>query len=269
MTTRNTPTLIALAGSALLAAAASAQPTMLISQGSTLYRYQAGTVSTYQVSDGISGMTNVPNGMTVGTMNGGATSGDVIAVGGLNVYRVDNPLGTPSLTQIGLAGGPNASPVFVGGKLYGVAGVLPQGSIVVEWDPTTFTEINRWDTGVFGGPGGMVAVPGTTDEFYYAEFNYDEIFHYKLGDTFSTPVCSTPNNDYVGLEMIGGRIYASYALPLTGEFVLGEQKLDGTFNQIALLDTYKTGITGLTAIIPAPGTLALITLGGLLPGRRR
>lgn len=260
---------VALSAAAVATAPSLAQD-LMITQGTTMYRYQSGVVSTFaNIGDVISGMTNVPNGMTVGTLNGGASNGDILAVGRNGVYRVDNPMGTPSLTLIGARGGPNASPVFVGGRLFGVAGVLPQGSTVVEWNPTTFAQVGQWATGIFGGPGGVVAVPGTTDEFYYSEFNNDLIYHYRLGDTFSTPVCTTPNNDYVGLEMISGTIYASYALPATQQFVLGTQALDGTFTQLAMLDTYNEGITGLAQIIPSPGTLGLFAGAVLVSTRRR
>ena len=252
----------------VLASPGLAAPGLIISQGNTIYRYQNGNVQTSLVGDVINGMTNVPIGMTVGNMNGGATAGDILALGTTGVYRVDTPLTNPTLTQIGVRGGPNASPVFLNGWLFGVAGVLPQGSVVVEWDPVTFAEINRWATGVFGGPGGMVAVPNTTNEFYYSEFNSDMIWHYKLGDTISTPVCATPNNDYVGLEMIGGQIYASYAMPGINQFVVGIQSLNGTFNQLAVLDVYQAGITGLAELVPAPGSLVLAA-AGLLTGRRR
>lgn len=243
---------------------------LLISQGTTMYRYQNGAVQTFpNVGDVINGMTNVPQGVTVGSMNGGASNGDILALGNSGIYRVDFPSGSPVLTQIGNRSAPNASPVFIGNRLYGIAGVMPHGSTLVEWDTINFTQINWWATGVFGGPGGVVAVPGTSDEFYYSEFNNDMIYHYKRGDTFSTPVCSTPNNDYVGLEMVGGTIYASYALPGTQQFVLGTQSLTGTFNQLAVLDNYNVGITGLAQIVPAPASFALLGLTGMAALRRR
>ncbi len=261
---------LALAAASIAGAPAIAQPDLMITQGTTMYRYQGGAVSTFpNIGDVISGMTNVPHGVSVGTMNGGASNGDILAIGRNGVYRVDNPYGTPVLTQIGARGGPNASPVFIGGRLFGVAGVLPHGSTVVEWDPTTFAQIGQWPTGIFGGPGGMVAVPGTPDEFYYSEFNNDMLYHYRLGDTFSTPVCTTPNNDYVGLEMVGGTIYASYALPVTRQLVLGTQSLNGTFSQLAVLDTYNDGITGLAQIIPTPGAFLIFAGGGACRVRRR
>lgn len=253
----------------LIQASASAGPTLLVSQGTTMYRYHNGTTQQYTVSGVVSGMTNVPLGMTVGNMNGGAVGGDILAVGAGLVYRVDNPMGTPTLTQIGVAGGTSASPVFVGSRLFGIGGQLPQGSVLTEWNTSNFSQINLWATGVFGGPGGMVLKPGTTDEFYYSEFNNDAIYHYRLGDTFSTLVCSTPNNDYVGLEMVNGTIYASYALPGTQQFVLGTQALNGTFTQLAVLDTYHTGITGLARIVPTPAAGVVFGLGGLLATRRR
>lgn len=256
--------------SAALASSALAQPSLLISQGTTLYRYHGGTVTTFTGASPeiITGMTTVPSGITVGTLNGGATGGDILALGQGTIFRVNNPLSTPTLIPIGSRGGANASPVFLGGRLFGIGGQLPQGSVLTEWD-FSFSQIGLWATGIFGGPGGLVAKPGTLDEFYYSEFNTDAIYHYRLGDTFSTFVCSTPNNDYVGLEMIGGTIWASYALPGTGQFVLGTQSLTGTFNQVALLDTYTVGITGLAEIVPSPGTLAMLGAAGWAAARRR
>ncbi len=270
MTTNMMRTAIGILGTLAVASTAHAQPTLLISQGDTFYRYQAGTTQAFHnIGDIINGMTTVPAGTTVGTLNGGAGAGDILALGQSTVYRVDNVLATPALTPIGARGGPNASPVFVGNRLFGIAGVAPQGSILVEWDPLTFTEVNRWTTGVFGGPGGIVAVPGQPNEFYYSEFNTDMLWHYRLSDTFSTPVAPTPNNDYVGLEMIGGTIYASYALPATGQFVLGTQALTGTFTQLAVLDNYGVGITGLAEIVPEPSTLMLLApLAGSVLRRR-
>lgn len=178
---------------------AQAQPSLLASQGRNLYRYHGGIVTSFPLasSENISGMTTVPTGITVGTLNGGAGAGDIIALGSATVFRVDNPLSTPTLIPIGIRGGTNASPVFVAGRLFGIGGELPHGSVLTEWDHS-FNQIGHWPTGVFGGPGGLVGKPGTTDEFYYAEFNNDAIYHYRLGDAFSTFVCSTPNNDYVG-----------------------------------------------------------------------
>lgn len=254
---------------ALAAGLCDASPTLLISQGTTMYRHHNGSTQIYTVSDVINGMTNVPMGVTVGNMNGGASNGDILALGATAVYRVDNALGAPVLTQIGVRGGPNASPVFVGNRLFGIAGVMPHGSTLIEWD-SNFNQINSWATGVFGGPGGMVAVPGTADEFYYSEFITDSIWHYKIGNATSTFVCSTPNNDYVGLEMVGNTIYASYALPGTSQFVLGTQALNGTFTQLAVLDTYHTVITGLARIVPGPAPLVGLAMGGMLSlGRRR
>lgn len=249
---------------------AQAQPSLLASQGRNLYRYHGGIVTSFPLasSENISGMTTVPTGITVGTLNGGAGAGDIIALGSATVFRVDNALSTPTLIPIGIRGGTNASPVFVAGRLFGIGGELPHGSVLTEWDHS-FNQIGHWPTGVFGGPGGLVGKPGTTDEFYYAEFNNDAIYHYRLGDAFSTFVCSTPNNDYVGIEMVGSQIWASYALPTTGQFVLGTQSLSGTFTQVAVLDAYTVGITGLAEIIPSPASLSLLGLGGLLATRRR
>lgn len=263
--------LTVLVGAPLLAATPIlAQPTFLITQGGEMYRYQSGVVQSYQFNDIIDGMTTVPAGMTVGNLNGGASGGDAIAIGQTTVYRVNDPLGIPSLTPIGTRSTPNASPVFVNGHLYGIGGDPTDGSIFVEWDLQNFTETLRETTGVFGGPGGMVHVPGTPDQFYYAEFNTSMLYRYTRGfPDVSTPVGTMPQFHYVGMEMYNGTIYCSLALPGTQEFVFGTLAVDGTFAQLALLDTYDIGITGLTWVIPSPSTLGLFVAAGVLTARRR
>ena len=62
----------------------------------------------------------------------------MLAKGQNGVYRIDNPLSaSPTLTQVGVPGGINASPVFVGNRLFGIGGALPDGSYLIEWDPQT------------------------------------------------------------------------------------------------------------------------------------
>ena len=247
-----------------------AAPTFFVTQGTTLYRFQnTASVQTFPLSDTINGMTTVPAGMNVGNLNGGASGGDVLALGTTNVYRLDNALGTgPVLTQVGVRGGINASPVFVGNRLFGIGGDLPAGSYLVEWDPANFSEINRWATGVFGGPGGLAHI-GNND-FLYQEFNTSTLWRYTLGNTTSTAVGPLPAHDYNALELYQGTLYTSMALrPAgSGNFVVGTLgQTDASFTQLAILGTYGAGITGL-AIVPEPAsavsmaTFLLAVFGG-------
>lgn len=242
-------------GSAPLRAAS----TFLVTQGSTLYRFQStSSVSTFVLSDGISGMTTVPAGMTVGNLNGGAVGGDVVARGQF-VYRIDDVLGAaPTLVPIGVPGGINASPVFVGNRLFGVGGALPDGSYIVEWDPADFHEINRWATGVFGGPGGLAHAGG--NDFVYTEFVSSTLWQYTLGNTSSTAVGTLPVHDYNALEAHGGSLYAVFALqPVgSGAVVFGTlNPANGSFTQLAALDTYNVALTGL-AVVEEPDPVPVV-----------
>ncbi len=255
---------------AAITSPALADPTFLITQGSTLYRSQGGNVQQFVIPDVVGGMTTVPVGLTVGNMNGGASAGDALVLGANGVYRLDDPFGTPYLTQIGNRGGVNASPVFVNGHLYGIGGVAGVGSVFVEWDTTDFHEISSTPTGVYGGPGGMVGVTGSPDEFLYAEFVTSTLWHYRIGDTFSTFAAPLPQFDYVGMERYNGDIYASFARPATHDFVFGTiDEKTGQFGLIRTLDAYDVGITGLTWIVPTPGSAGVSGVAGLVLLRRR
>ncbi len=250
-----------------------AAPTFFVTQGSTLYRFQnTASVQTFSLSDTINGMTTVPAGMNVGNLSGGASGGDVLALGTTNVYRLDNALSaSPVLTPVGVRGGINASPVFVGNRLFGIGGDLPAGSYLVEWDPANFSEINRWATGVFGGPGGLAHI-GNND-FLYSEFLTSTLWRYTLGNTSSTAVGPLPAHDYDALELYQGTLYTSMALTPTGSgnFVFGTlSQTDASFTQLGILGTYGVGITGL-AIVPEPASAILWALAILLavPASRR
>lgn len=259
---------------ALLASSSHAQ-TFLATQGSKLYRFgNSGAVTTFTLSDSIVGMTTVPSGMNVGNVNGGASGGDVLCMGLGGIYRMDNPLGAaPSLTFIGSSSLGTASPVFVGGHLYGPAAVAPGISVFVELSTFDFSVLSQTNMGDPFGIGGMVATSPT--DFYVINQSTDRLARYHLGDNFTTPVAPMPNADYGGMEAYGGTMYATLALRPsgTGRFVFGSVDPNSGFTQIRDLDNYSAGITGLAIVTsaPEPGSVALLALG-LLGGaaiRRR
>ncbi|HRF61244.1 MAG TPA: hypothetical protein PLH94_15175 [Fimbriimonadaceae bacterium] len=91
-------------------------------QGSTckLYRFTLnGPIETFATNVYVTGMTTVPQGVSIGNMNGGAHGGDVIAARGGLFYRLDDAFGlNPHFVQIGAGSSnpPNASPFFVGNR---------------------------------------------------------------------------------------------------------------------------------------------------------
>lgn len=253
----------------LTAATGAAQAqTFLITQGNTYYRHAAGTTQTYTLSNAITGLTTVPTGITAGNMNGGASPGSVFAVangdGGNLAYRLDSPLGTPSLTQVGvMGGGGNNSPCFANGLLYGVL----LGVNFLEYDPTTLAATNTWNTGIFGGSGGLVHTGGSN--FLFAEGLNDAVYSYTIGGTASAVGPLGIDVENTSLEAYQGTIYAAFGRVDTGQLVLGTVSAStGQFSQIDVIDTYRGESIG-SAVVPAPASMILLGLEGLTAVRRR
>lgn len=252
---------------AALAPSANAQ-TFLITQGDTYYRYSAGTTQTYTLANEITGLTTVPAGTTAGNQNGGAAPGDIFAVangdGGNIAYRLNNPLATPSLTQVGvMGGGGNNSPSFANGNLYGVL----LGVNFLEYNPTTLAANNTWNTGVFGGSGGLVHDSGNT--FMFVEALNDALYTYTIGGTAAPIGPLGIDFDNSALESYQGTIYAALGRVDTGQLVLGTVSPNtGAFTAIDVIDTYRGGSLGL-AIVPAPASLTALALAGITALRRR
>ena len=262
MNTRNIITLIA-----ALSGTAQAQ-TFLITQGTTYYRYTAGSTQSYTLPNAITGLTTVPAGMTTGNMNGGASSGDIFAVsngdGGNIAYRFDTPLGTPSLTQVGvMGGGGNNSPCFANGNLYGVL----LGVQFLEYNATTLVANNTWNTGVFGGSGGLVHAGGNS--FHFVEGLNDALYSYTIGGTASQVGLLGIDIENSALESFQGTIYAALGRIDTGQLVLGTvSPTTGLFSQIDVIDSYRGESIGL-AVVPAPGAAMALAMCGLAPIQRR
>ncbi|WP_395090406.1 PKD domain-containing protein [Armatimonas sp.] len=245
----------------MLISTAMAQTTFFATQQnaarqSILYRFTAtSSVSTFLLTNGLSGMTTVPSGVSVGNMNGGARGGDVIGFTGIGIYRLDDAFGTnPNLVQIGVTNTLPASPVFVGNRLFSIGGALPLGVYITEVDPVTFTEISREPTGIFQGSGGMFHVSGLT--FRYVVQLTDRLYEYTLGSgNTSTNLGATASHDYAGLEKYDGTVYATFALSQTSSqakrFSFGTiDPNTGAYTQLRDLDSYQEGITALTVATP-------------------
>ncbi len=264
---RSHVTLMAAAFS-LFATAASAQ-TFLITQGSTLYRYSGSSIQSFALSNQITGLTVVPSGYSAGNLNGGAQPGDVFAVangnGGNIAYRLDNPLTTPSLTQVGvMGGGGNNSPCFANGILYGVL----LGVNFLEYNTSTLAASNTWYTGVFGGSGGLVHDSG--NNFLFVEGLTDSLYTYSPGGTASLVGSLAIDFENSSMEAYGGVVYAALGRVDTGKVELGSiSTITGVFSPIAVIDNYVGGSLGLT-VVPSPaGTSLLCSLSISILSRRR
>ncbi len=241
--------------------------TFLITQGSTFYRYTAGTTQTFVLPNPITGLTTVPTSMTAGNLNGGAGPGEILAVangdGGNLTYRLDTPLGTPSLTQVGvMGGGGNNSPCFANGQLYGVL----LGVNFLEYNSATLVANTTWNTGVFGGSGGLVHNGG--NNFLFVEGLNDAVYGYTIGSTASSVGPLGIDIENSSLEAYQGVIYAALGRVDTGQLVLGTiSATTGSFTQIDVIDSYRGESIGL-AVVPTPITLAPVAAASLGFARR-
>lgn len=248
------------AACSLFATAASAQ-TFLITQGSTLYRCSGSSIQSFALSNQITGLTVVPSGSSAGNLNGGAQPGD----GGNIAYRLDNPLTTPSLTQVGvMGGGGNNSPCFANGSLYGVL----LGVNFLEYNTSTLAASNTWYTGVFGGSGGLVHNGG--NNFLFVEGLTDSLYSYSPGGTASLVGSLAIDLESSSMEAYGGVVYAALGRVDTGKVELGSiSTITGVFSPIAVIDNYAGGSLGLT-VVPSPaGTSLLCSLSISILSRRR
>lgn len=262
----------AAAGLVLASGVAGAQVKFLASDDSTLYRTDGFTTETFNLGGAHTiGMTTVPAGLSIT----GASAGDVIAIddqqnanGRYNMYRVDNAYsGTPTLVTIGESDRVSNSLVFANGKLYGANG-LNQQFRIHELDLTTFLGSNDVASG-FGvlGIGGL-AHDGTG--FFFTDNGSDSLYGYDLGANSVTTLGSSGVTFFnQGLEYFQGQLWGAVEIA-GGNLVIGTWNTgNGAFTQTIDVGPHNQGVTGFVAIIPAPGALALLGIGGLVATRRR
>lgn len=264
-------TLIALALAAT-AGTAVAQPTFLATQGSTLLRYTdgSGTVDSFTLSNPIIGLTTNPSGQIIGSSPGSdPTPG---------FYSLDNPLGTPSATFLGASGDARGytSLTYAQGELYGF---FDGGQQLFNIDDNTFAGSSLGFIGVNNVTFGGSAYDESSDTFF--AMGYDlatfEVFVYEVEDFSTNPSGTLIGSsgilgDGMSLEFFDGVLYAAIQNRTSGAFELGtidtstgafsfEQELASSFS--------PSGDPTSLVVIPAPGTFAMLGLGGLVAARRR
>lgn len=256
-----------------------AQPTFFATQNqggaSQLYRFTlSGAIQTFATPYLMTGMTTLPTGVTMGNMNGGAQGGDVVGSAGGNFYRLDQAFGAnPTFVQITAGVALNASPFFVGNRLFATGAALPDGAYYVEIDPLTGNEISREAMGFLGSAGGGVMMPN--GDVWYEEHNLDRLMAHTPGTNTSLAIAGLPNFDYCGMERFGGVNYTILGLNPggAGRWVLGQISDSGVYSQLRDIDLHVfNGQTGMTVATPVPEPVTLLAFGAGLAGlvtRRR
>lgn len=269
---RNT-TRLAVGLLAATAGAASAQDTIyLATSGSTLFRaVQADTAVSFTLSDEITNLVRSPNGDIL------AISGSENGSGTFELYRLVGALtNSPSLELI-RDDLPSSYPgaTFVGDTLYGYR----NGSRnLVTYDINTGIETEIGPSAPMNGPIGGAAYDPNSDTFYAISrgdaslFSIDYLANSGAPDaTLLGPVGFDVFN--MGLDYFegSGSLYAAIEDTTNNQFVVGTLSTDfGLFmGDTILFDGPLDGSVGFI-VVPAPGALAAIALGGLVvTGRRR
>lgn len=257
----------------MLPGGVSAQVTQfLASDGNRLYRGDLnGNVEPFiTLSAAVQSLTRVPEGFSVP----GATGGDIIAtaadpVGGAwRVYRLDDPFGTPGLTQIGTTTVGIGSLAFAPGGLYAVhdsANPLR----VARLSMADFSVAESFSTGVGVSGGGGIAYDVARESFYLTDATNNRLMQWNPGNTASAigPVGVGFSNN--GLEYLNGALYGALRLDSPGS-----QMRVGSFDTATGGFTSMTTITGILGngtgfvTIPAPGAAVPLVLLGMAAGRR-
>lgn len=251
---------------AMAAGTVAAQPTFLVSNGSTLYRTTlGGATETFNLGDDIVGMTVAADGTIY------ATSSTASATSGLfELYTLENSGGAaPSLSLVTdqLANVYTAL-TFIGGDLYSSLGGGPR---LVNIDLNTFAETEVGNTAVFNVGG--AAYDQNSDTLYWSSGIEDALYSIDYNTAAATMIGSLGIDvSQQGMDFFefDGTLYHAVDNETTGRFELGTTDTSTgayTFLQ-TIVDANLEGSTSI-AIIPAPGSVALLGLGGLVATRRR
>lgn len=255
-----------------LAAVCSAEVVQfLASDGNRLYHGDLnGNVDPYvTLSAGVQSLTRVPLGYSVF----GASAGDIIATAtsstgaGWAVYRLDDPFGTATLTQIGTTTFGVGSLAFANGSLYAVH--TSANPVQVVRLGSDFSSIETFGTGLNVSGGGGLAYDDGADRFYLTDYTNNRLMAWNPGGNATAigPVGFGFQNN--GLEFFHDVLYGALRLDSPGS-----QMRVGFFDTTTGAFTTQATITGILGngtgfvTVPAPSTLGLL-LGLLGVSRRR
>lgn len=245
----------------------------LATDGNRLYRGDlSGNVEPFiTLTAPVQSLTRVPEGYSTA----GANAGDIIATaadptnGQWRVFRLDDPFGTPTLTQIGTTNFGVGSIAFAPSGIYAVndsANPLR----VSRLSAADFSVQQNLSTGVSISGGGGIAHDPAANTFYLTDATGNRLLRWAPGGN-ATAVGPTgvgfSNN---GLEFLNGSLYGALRLDSAGT-----QMRVGTFDTHTGAFTHSVTITGIQGngtgfvTIPTPSAAGALALGTLTLRRRR
>lgn len=258
---------LGVAFAALAGSLASANDSFLITRADTLYRYDGNTVQTFTLTDTFHSLSSTSMGI-IGVSNLQENVGNPPP--DFEIWRLDDPAGTPFLTRIGTFTDQRFPTLTqVGNTLYGIG----EGNIFTIDNSFNLTFVAAVNPGEAIGGSGYDAA---TDTFYVTGQTSDALFTLDLGSGTISQIGSGVGFEIrnQGGEWWRGQYWAAFEDVTNDRLVLGTiDTTTGLFNlEVVLLsglgDLTSNHTMGL-AIIPSPSSLALLGLGGLAATRRR
>lgn len=261
-------------GASAIAQVQAAPVTFLVTDGAKLFRADStgATFGFVTMSAQVQSLTIVPTGVNLP----GASAGDIVACartatsGRYALYRLDDPFGAASLTQIGSLSTGIGSLTFANGEMYGIEDSL-NPLRVYKFDMNTGNSVANWNTGV-ASPGGGGFVYSTADsQFYLTDATNHRLYSWGVGGTASLvgPVGFGFSNN--GMEYHEGVLYGGLRRDSPSNAISC-----GYFNTTTGAFTVQATVTGVAGngtgfvAVPEPGSmLALLVGSGLLKLRRR
>lgn len=245
----------------------------LATDGNRLYRGDlAGNVSPYvTLSAAVQSLTRVPYGFSIN----GASGGDIIATaadstgGAWKVYRVDDPFGAATLTQIGATSFGVGSIAFGPDGMYAINDALSPMR-VSKLDSSNFSTVQNYSTGISVTGGGGIAYDPAAAKFYLTDYTNNRLLAWNPGNN-ATVVGNVGfgflNN---GLEFLNGTLYGAL-----------RQDSPNSVMQVGTFNTATGAFTGTTIVngilgngtgfvtIPGPAGAVVLVLASASAARRR
>jgi len=245
----------------------------LATDGDRLYRGDlAGNVSPFvTLSAAVQSLTRVPPGFSIN----GASGGDIIATardatsGNWNVFRLDDPFGAATLTQIGSTSFGVGSIAFAPGGMYAVNDTLSPIR-VAKLDTNNFSVVQNYSTGVSVTGGGGIAYDTAAAVFYLTDYTNNRLLSWTPGNNAS--VIGNIGFGFLnnGLEFLNGTLYGALRQDSPGSVIrVGSfDTSTGIFTANTLINGVSGNGTGFVTV-PGPAGAGVLALAGALALRRR